>query len=418
MYLKQLKISTFRNLNGASLEFSPQFNWIYGKNGSGKTSFLETIYLLSTGRSFRTRHAEEFIQDGHTSCVTAGSVFSKKGSQTIRLGVERHKTDGLRLRMNEQSCETLSEWVKVLPIQLINVDSYQLLGGPPKPRRQFLDWAMFHVEHSFYMHLQRYRRALKQRNAALRTPSFKNRDAVTHWNIELIEAGESINAMRREFLDTFYPVFEHHLNKLLHLSGKGDGDAQSQRESNQVRESNQAEKLNQSKVSTQERGSKEDQNLESRINISLAFKSGWNEKLSLEEALIASLDRDLALGYTSAGPHRADFSFYLEDDIPVETRLSRGQLKMFTSALFLARSHFVSAARDQDPVCLVDDLCSELDDEATERLLQGLMAQQAQVFITSIEKSVIETFLEKICSNSPLRYKMFHVEHGNINDIL
>lgn len=367
MYLKQLKLSTFRNLHSTTLDFCDQFNWIFGKNGSGKTSLLETIYLLSTGRSFRTRYAGEFIQEGESTCVAFGSVLAKNGSQSTRLGIERHRSEGLRLRMNEQPFDTLSEWVKILPLQLINIDSYQLLNGPPKPRRQFLDWAMFHVEHSYFSHLQRYRRALKQRNAALKTRDRRNISDVLAWNPELIEAGEAITALRRQFVEAFSPIFKDYLTQFFTKGMSLD---------------------------------------EVRLN----FSPGWNEKFDLSTAFTTSLERDIAFGYTSIGPHRADICF-LQGNIPVETRLSRGQLKMFISALYLARSGFVSRVAGRAPVCLVDDLCSELDREASIRLLTGLLAQKAQVFTTSIDKDIV---LDHISAMEGLEFRMFHVEHGLI----
>lgn len=364
MYLNQIKVSALRNLQSATLQFSPQFNWIYGINGSGKTSLLETIYLLSTGRSFRTRNTAEFIQEGQVSCVVSGNVLAPNGPHTTRFGIERHRTEGLRLRLNEQPFNTLAEWVKIMPLQLINVDSFLLLHGAPKPRRQFLDWAMFHVEHTFYSYLQRYRRALKQRNAALKGPNKRNRQDVELWNPELILMGEAITEMRRRFLQDFSEVFADYLGDFLSING-----------------------------------------------VNFEFKQGWNDKKTLSEALSSNFERDLAFGYTGDGPHRADFGFVLSDGAPVESRLSRGQLKMFISALFLARSAFVTRLIERAPLCLVDDLCSELDSGASARLLQGLLAQKAQIFVTSIDKNIVSEQIEGI---GGLDYKMFHVEHGCI----
>lgn len=367
MYLNQLKLSFVRNLEKASLDFSPHFNWIYGKNGSGKTSLLESIYLLSTGRSFKTRYAPEFIQKGQVACITSGTVSGYDNTRIVRLGIERHATEGLRLRVNEQPFDTLAEWVKLLPIQLINVDSYQLLNGPPKPRRQFLDWPMFHVEHSFFLHLQRYRRALKQRNAALRgSVQQRKRPLIELWDSELAEAGEAITAARQRFVQDFNPLFVEYLNQLLGVD-----------------------------------------------DIIFDFKRGWHEERSLAQALSATFERDLALGYTSQGPHRADFRCYSLDKTAVETKLSRGQLKLFISALYLARSAYVRQMTTCSPVCLLDDLCSELDKEASYRLLQGLWGQRSQIFITSIDKDLV---LEGV-TGLGVDHKMFHVEHGNITGV-
>lgn len=356
-----------RNLAEATLSLSPCFNLFFGNNGSGKTSLLEAVYLLTTGRSFRAPRAEEFISYQASSCILSGQLQSANqedwGKQS-RLGIMRDRTGGLVMRVDEKTCATRAELAKILPVQIMNTESYQLLDLPPQKRRDFLDWGMFHVEHSFFSNWQRYSRALKQRNAALKRVKQEGEQAVYVWDAELIEIGEVIHQHRSAFLDTFIPVFNEYLKDFLSIEA-----------------------------------------------YSFDYKRGWDLKKSLEEAFLAARSRDLALGYTTVGTHRADLKFYL-NEAPIESMFSRGQLKLFVSALMLARSAWLFAQTGRRSLFLLDDLHSELDKEASLRLLKGLKDLGGQVWVTAIEGEQAEELLGR----SIKHYKMFHVEHGRVRE--
>lgn len=365
MRLYSLATIGLRNLAETNLVLSPRFNLFYGKNGSGKTSFLEASYLLMTGRSFRAGRAEEFITHSASSCTLAGQLRALDSEIThSRVGIMRDRAGGLVMRVNDKTCSTRAELANIVPVQIMNTESYQLFDLSSQKRREFLDWGMFHVEHSFFPLLQRYARALKQRNAALKRVRQEGEKAVYVWDLELIETGEAIDSHRKRFLDSFIPFFNEYLEAFLKMDCYTSD-----------------------------------------------YKRGWDTKKGLEEALLAARPRDLALGYTTVGAHRADIKFCL-DGIPIESILSRGQLKMFVSALMLARSAWLLNQTARNSIFLLDDLHSELDKEASLKLLNGLEHMGGQVFITAIEADQArELFAEQ-----GLRFKMFHVEHGRIKE--
>jgi len=372
MYLSQIKIHSVRNLNETTLSFNPHLNVFYGANGSGKTSLLESIYVLATGKSFRTYHSAEIIQFKSDTFVISGIVTAKAQDNGdldchstphhLRLGLERKRNGALRIHVNDQSCHSIAELAKQLPVQLMNTDSYYLLEASPEQRRQFLDWGVFHVEHSFFQTWQRYKRALQQRNAALKQVKERGVDAVLIWNSEIIEMGERLTEIRKDYLKQWTPAFLEFLQKLLKVS-----------------------------------------------RVELRFRVGWDEDQSLSEALTGSLLRDRLLGYTTAGPHRADFSFWI-DGVPAKTVLSRGQLKLFIGAMFLAHSDILYKSTGNRGMFLMDDLCSELDKKASQSFLQALGALEGggQVIITAIDKDLVEGLLER------KERQLFHVEHGII----
>ena len=163
MQITRLNIERVRNLRTVALHGLQPFNVFYGQNGSGKTSILEAIHLLATGRSFRTHIPKHYIQtDTQDAIVFAQSCSEKIGMQKLLSGEQLIKVNG-------DNIATQGQLAKILPLQLIDPQSTDIIDHGAKPRRQLLDWLMFHVEPEFYHAWQYYSRALKQRNSLLKT---------------------------------------------------------------------------------------------------------------------------------------------------------------------------------------------------------------------------------------------------------
>jgi DNA replication and repair protein RecF len=372
MKLSHITLHQFRNLKETTFSLSPHFNVFTGKNGSGKTSLLEGVHLLTTGRSFRSSHAEEFIAHSAASCILSGQLQpNDPGENLLRLGIQRDRTGGGIIRVNEKTCSTRAELAKLVPVQVLTTESYQLLHLGSKARRDFLDWALFHVEHSFHSVWVKYSRALKQRNAALKRVKIEGEEAVRAWDAELIEAGDQLDAQRKAVFKSFIPFFLEYLDEFL-------------------------------------------PNFLPSTQLRIEYKPGWMQALSmdtsLEEALNRGFSKDIHVGHTTTGPHRADLAFSL-NDTPVEAQFSRGQLKLFVCALMLARSAWLLDKTGRHSLFLLDDLPSELDVEASRRLLEGLKKQGGQVWITAIEA---QEWAEEGLKGEDV--KMFHVEHGEIRE--
>src|SRR5690606_17108308 len=148
MPLKRLTVTAVRNLHPVTLHPSPRINIISGPNGSGKTSLLEAIHILGLARSFRSTRLQPVIQYQQDSCTVFGEVFLSGGNAS-KIGITRSRQADYDIRINGQNARSTAELAEVLPLQLINPDSFRLLEGAPKQRRQYLDWGVFHVEHRF-----------------------------------------------------------------------------------------------------------------------------------------------------------------------------------------------------------------------------------------------------------------------------
>ncbi len=358
MPLEQLSIENFRNLTKLKLKLSPGVNFFYGENGSGKTSLLEAMYFLGMGRSFRNHQLKPIVQFSEAGFYLYGEVRTRSGMLTP-IGLQRTLSATNRTKINGEEVKAVAKLAEVLPLQLIEPHSYQLIEEGPKLRRQFIDWGMFHVEHAFYPLWSRYQRALKQRNHLLRQGA---QDVLlAPWNDEIVKSGEQLHKMRQAYVKAFELVFQEILPKML---------------------------------------------LDKEVVLN--YTPGWlASTLSLQEALEKNQLKDKTLGYTSIGPHRADLSLRVNGNA-VAHIYSRGQQKLLISALFLAQGKLLESLSGKSCLYLIDDLASELDVGSRERLIAVLRSINAQVCLTGIYPSDIMDFISDA--------KMFHVEHGRVNE--
>ena len=165
MPLSLFKATDFRCLQAVELTFDATANLITGPNGAGKTSLLEAIAYLGRGKSFRGAPAQNLIRHGEKALLVFGHV--ERGGGYRRVGV-RNSTDGLEINIDGDSTGGSAALAELLPLQVIDPNIHDLVSGGPEQRRRYLDWLAFHVEHAYVDLWRKFRRVLKQRNAALK----------------------------------------------------------------------------------------------------------------------------------------------------------------------------------------------------------------------------------------------------------
>ena len=361
MALIKLGIRNFRNLREVDLEPAEDLNLITGQNASGKTSLLEAIYYLGRASSFRTSRFDKIVQKGEKELSVYAQQILKNG-QKVRFGLKKGAKT-VQIRINEQKINKVSDLVYNLPLQVIHPNSHQLLEEGPKFRRRFLDWGVFHVEQSFYPVWHRYQTALKQRNTALRQSSTKR--LIQVWDHELIESGQILNSKRQVYIEELQALVHEYIKPVL-----------------------------------------------GEMPLKLSYLSGWSKDFSFEQALKQSLQTDIERGFTGVGPQRADISIQV-DGVMANDRISRGQQKVLVTCLLLAQAGLYNQKTDKKCILLIDDVAAELDPDNRMRLLNVLQGMNVQMFITSIEKQTIMPMLEH--AKDP---RLFHVEHGNISEVV
>ena len=364
MKLSKILISGVRNISSAELAPSPALNLIIGENGSGKTSLLESIYILSTARSFRTvkiRNIVSSVEATVDKALIYGEITSgSSGVMEAQQGVEVSNKGKVRARRNGASVTNASILAHALPVQLINSDTFQLLEGSPKIRRQYMDWGLFHVEHDYVESWSRFNRALKQRNRLLRYGKLTGLEAqLKPWNEELAACAEQIHSLRMDHMSELAPKIESKFSQMCLVAG-----------------------------------------------LDVSYRSGWDNEVTYGDYLANNFERDRVLGYTRDGPHRADLSIKLEG-LQASERLSRGQSKMLVCALKLVQGDIVSDIRGYKTIYLVDDLPSELDAENRDVFLKQLKETKGQVFITAVDESFMIVDKDLSLTNA-----VFHVKQG------
>ena len=352
MPIASFRAENFRCLESVVLDTDPHYNLVYGANASGKTSLLEALAYLGRGKSFRGAPAASLVRHGAREFVLFG-VVDRDGGRASRVGV-RNGRDGLEVRVDGDSTGGIASLADALPLQVIDPDIHSLVSGGPEARRRYLDWIAFHVEHDYLATWRRFRRALRQRNAALRAG-----EALDAWTAEFIAGGERIEAARRAVLARAAAALEDYSTRLL------------------------------------------------GVPVGFAYRSGWSADKSLPEAVDESLERDRQLGSTQHGPHRGDLS--LEYDERQARRLvSRGQQKLLACAMVLAAADVVQTAVGRRLLLLLDDPAAELDRDSLARLLEAVFGLQAQVIATALEAGAVRF---------PADPAVFHVERGRLRRV-
>jgi len=345
----RFRATDFRCLESVELAFSPSFNLIYGENASGKTSLLEALAYLGRGKSFRGATAAALVRHGQGEFVLFGET--EVAGSRHRLGV-RNGRDGLEVRVDGADDAGIAELALCLPLQVVDPEVHSLVAGGPEQRRRYLDWIAFHVEQGHLEAWRRFRRILRQRNAALRSKAGAR--AIRAWDDEFVSVGEALDASRRLALESVRDS----------LSGYGSA----------------------------------------LLGAELGFDylRGWSRDRPLAEVVHQGLERDLQLGATQHGPHRADLKVDY-DERQARRLVSRGQQKLLASAMILAATAIVQEAVGRPLLLLLDDPAAELDQASLARLMSAVRDLGSQVVATSLDRGALET---------PPDGAVFHVEQG------
>ena len=365
MWIDTLNVKNCRSLKSIALQLSPYLNIIVGENASGKTSLLESIYLLSSGRSFRTSHISDVISHNEKEIlVTANISFDELNHSHIGIEKSSSKT---RIRIDKQDINSQAKLSLHLPITVIHPDSICLITGGPSYRRSYIDWIAFYLFPEFYPKWKSYQRILKQRNLSLKDS--KHHYSIDKWTEELVSLQPDITQYRELALRELKPLLIESSSKL--LRGK---------------------------------------------SIDIEFHSGLPKEIELTHDSMmkfyrSKLKYDLAIKRTSIGVHKANLKFFIDDKL-AERSASRGQLKLLSISLLLSQSAAIKkdikGGNDNRGIILLDDFTSELDSINEGSLIDYLYKLKQQILLTTTHENI---------SNDDFAGKMFHVKHGLISEV-
>lgn len=396
--IQQLHIHKLRNLKHAKLTLA-RCNLIIGANGSGKTSLLEAVFLLSRGKSFRHHEPKRYISHHHNACtVWASTCYEDQCTLAIQKQLDGTGKSDTLLKFNEHTAQSQSVLSFHLPTILIDPSSMSLLDEGSGSRRQLLDWLAFHVKPEFYHQWLQYQRLLKQRNSLLKYRNIHSQiTELMAWDVQLSHYAQALHEHRLSMFDDWQREFGQLVRELLPAYAD---------------------------------------------KISLQYLAGFDTTQPLAQTLSARMMQDIELGYTRIGAHRADVGVILKttNDHGQKLReqathiLSRGEKKLLITALRLSQLRLIctllshgKSAITHPPVVLMDDIDAELDETAIKILLNTILSLPCQSIISTLNADIHTQILEHfqtlndssdtLKSNTTNSYKMFHVEQGEFQEI-
>ena len=388
MYLDSLNLTSFRNYATLDLPLGPGTFILWGDNAQGKSNILEAVYMLATTKSSGASNERELInwdamQDPMPSARVTGQV-SRGGEETkleVGLVAERSETGltaeptfNLRKQTRVNGVpRRASDVVGTLNAVLFDPQNVDLVTGPPSGRRRYLDVTISQMDRQYLRALQRYSRILTQRNHLLRAIR-EGRSSSGHlrvWDQPLTEEAAYIHQSRRRIIDE--------------MASQG------------------------SVVYGELTGSHEAFSLNYLPNPRELADHGPEDGEAIGEAirdrLSANVDREIGQGATVVGPHRDDLEFAINGR---DTGLygSRGQQRTVVATLKLAEVNLLVARTGEDPVLLLDDILSELDETRRRRVLRTALASQQTILTT--------TDLDRIDDSVKSQARLLRVQDGTV----
>jgi DNA replication and repair protein RecF len=343
--ISSLLVHNFRNIEQAELQLSPGLNVFWGNNAQGKTSLLEAAYVGISGKSFRSYAPKK---DWITNGKSYGSlILNLTDRREFEAKVELCTNDGKKWTSLINGKKASHQQIRSrVPIVAFSPEDHVLIRGSSDERRSFLDDLLTDVCPGYLEALERFHRALKQRNQALKS---SDRESIHVWSKLLAESGIEICALRRATWEDFAFRFREVVDGLF---------------------------------------------AHTPYKLNLKWRSNLNpEEMSSTEAyfqlLESSMTVDLALGWTRRGPHRDDFAIEI-DGQDSRAQASQGQARLLALGLKWLHSEWLRRARKEPPVFLIDDFSSELDEERRSTLIGRIRDLEAQVFVSSTDASTVD----------------------------
>ena len=355
MYISHIKLQNFRNYKELSLDLNPNINIFYGDNGQGKTNVIEAVFLCGMGKSFRTNKEQELIRLEENFSEVEVEFQKKDREGVIRIVLEKKKA----IFLNGVKIKKLSDLLGKINLVIFSPDDLEILKEGPSKRRRFLDMMIGQLRPNYIHCLNLYLKTLEQRNNYLKQIRFesKQENMLEIWDEKLAEYAEKIVAYRIEFMQKI------------------------------------KEKLN----TIHQDITEEKETLEIEYHTDAKTKEEFFRLLKQNHRL------DMLKGYTTKGVHRDDFTIFINGR-QVNIYGSQGQNRTVVLSLKLTELKIIEEEIGEEPILLLDDFMSELDEKRRNRLLQVM--RNTQVLITCTDP--LE--LRNVSSN------LFKVENGEIKN--
>ena len=360
MYIKDLSLLNFRNIQDMTISFGKKINILYGDNAQGKTNLLEAVYICSTGRSHKTHIEGQLVKFGYDEAHIRTFICGECSNDRIDVHIKKDNRKGMAI--NGLAVKKMSDFFGTLHVVMFSPEDLRLVKGGPSERRRFMDMELCQLSNIYCRDLQNYHKVLKQRNNLLKNVQ-KNKelaDTISVWDEQLIAYAEKIIDKRTEFVEKLNDISSEIHSSI--TSGK--------------------EKLY------------------------VSYKPNA-EKNAFADKLFHNRERDIIFGSTSSGPHKDDMVFMIDGN---DTKFfgSQGQQRTASLSAKLAEIQLIEAETGTTPVLLLDDVLSELDENRQSFLMENIGGLQTFITCTGVEDTVSKYIKEST---------VFNVKNGEFTKI-
>jgi DNA replication and repair protein RecF len=339
MILKTLELKDFRNYEKEEIVFHKKINILTGRNAQGKTNLIEAINLLSLGKSFRTRKEQELIRFDTDEALVKGIFEKKDRPHSTEIRLYAGSSGKKEYFINELYSSTVSDLLGGVYTIVFSPEDLKIVKGDPETRRRFLDREIILLKPLYYHILKKYRLALKTRNALLKNENISI-ELLDVYDIQLSEAASEVMKERKKWLDKLSSIAAET------CFGITDG--------------------------------KEKLSIEYKPQLSQIGDEYSKEEIY--EVLLRARERDIYIRSTENGPHKDDFSVFI-NGLDLRIFGSQGQQRTAALSLRLAERELIKKETGEDAILLLDDVMSELDPTRQEKLLDSF--GDNQIFITA-----------------------------------
>lgn len=356
MKVENIKLHNFRNYNDLELSFDSSRNILIGENAQGKTNLIEAIYLCAFARSFRTQNSSDLIKIGKDSANVTIEAVSEDNPKKISITID--KNGKKMIKKDNKIIRRTAELLNNLVVVVFSPEDLRIIKDNPEKRRNFINKEISQIRPNYYECLKNYNDALKQKNSILKD----RRNEIDYgmldvFDMQLEKYGIEIIKYRKKFI------------KML------------------------SEKANE--IQNNISGGKE--------NLDIVYKYSVDED-EFYDRILETRESDILKGHCSVGPHRDDIDFYINGK-DAKKYGSQGQQRTIALSLKLAEIQIARESIGENPILLLDDVLSELDNERQGFLFSEI--EDVQLFITTTEVN------ENILAKMP-KGKIFKVFNGNI----
>lgn len=343
MRLNSLQLVNFRNYDNLHLQFNEKVNLLVGKNGQGKTNIVESIYMLSFGKSFRTNKDREIIKFNTENLYVGGSFSKMHTNGLIEIGVGKNKKG---IKVNKIHIQKIHELLGNLNVVIFSPEDLKLVKEGPKERRLFVDKEISQIMPKYYNYLTSYNKVLFQRNKLLKS-NHVDKALLDVYDESLAQYGSYIYIIRRDFIKKIADIARE-----MHKNLTNDIE-----------------------------------------NLSITYKNQINvcDEDSVQtvhdkfiDKLTSSRNNDIETRTTRYGIHKDDLNIFV-NDLDVRLYGSQGQQRTASISLKLSEIELINNEVGEYPVLILDDVFSELDETRQKLLVDNLSV--VQMFITTAEVS-------------------------------